>query len=59
MKLIRWFAGLPLTMVAAHSILAGAVLSSTEAIGWNDLGHEALLLSIVPNRRLGGCAVVG
>jgi hypothetical protein len=46
--LIRWFANLPLTLVAAHSLMAGLVLSSTEAAGWNDWGHEALLLVIVP-----------
>jgi len=34
--------------VAAHSLLAGLVLSSTEAAGWNDWGHYGLLLSILP-----------
>ncbi len=48
MKLIRWLAGLPLTLVAAHSLLAGLVLSSTEAAGWNDWGHYVLLLATVP-----------
>ncbi len=47
-KTIHWFAGLPLTMVAAHSLLAGLVLSSTEAAGWNDWGHEGLLLAALP-----------
>ena len=46
--MIRWLAGLPLTMVAAHSLLAGLVLSSTEAGGWNDWWHEGLLLTVVP-----------
>lgn len=46
-KLARWFAGL-LTLVAAHSLMAGLVLSATEAAGWNDWGHQGLLLAIVP-----------
>jgi len=48
MKLIRWFASLPLTLVATHSLLAGLVLSSIEAAGWNAWGHEGLLLTVVP-----------
>ncbi len=48
MKLIRWFASLPLTLVAAHSLLAGLLLSSTEAAGWNEWGHYGLLLAVVP-----------
>jgi hypothetical protein len=47
-KLTRWFAGLPLTIVATHSLMAWLVLSSTEAAGWNSGGHEALLLAVVP-----------
>lgn len=31
-RLVRWFANLPLTVVAAHSLLIGLVFSSTEAI---------------------------
>lgn len=46
--MVRWFASLPLTLVAAHSLLAALVLSSTESIGWNTWGHEFLLLPIVP-----------
>ena len=34
--------------VATHSLLAGLVLSSTEAAGWNDWGHYGLLLAVVP-----------
>ena len=48
MKQIHWFARLPLTMVATHSLLAGLVLSSTEAAGLNDWGHEGLLLAMIP-----------
>ena len=44
----RWFAGLPLTIIATHSLLAVLVLSSTEAAGWNDWGHEGLLFAILP-----------
>jgi hypothetical protein len=34
-----------LTIVATHSLLAGLVLSSTEAEGWNDWGQ---LMAVVP-----------
>ena len=47
-RLARWFASLPLTLVAANSLMGGLVLSSTEAVGRNDWGHEALLLAVVP-----------
>lgn len=40
-KLLRWFAGLPLTMVATQCLLVGLVLSATEAAGWNDWGMRA------------------
>lgn len=48
---LRSFAGLPLTMVATHSLLAGLVLSSTEAAGWNDWGHEGAAVSHIPDLR--------
>ena len=47
-RFTRWFAGLPLTLVAASSLMAGLVLSSTEAAGWNDWGHVGLPLAVVP-----------
>ncbi len=37
-----------LTIVATNSLLGGLVLSATEAAGWNDWGHEGLLLAVVP-----------
>lgn len=46
--MIRWFAGLPLTEVAAHSLLAGLVLSAMETEGRIGWGHEALLVANVP-----------
>jgi hypothetical protein len=46
--MIRWFAGLPLTEVAAHSLLAGLVLSALEVAGRIGWGHEALLVANVP-----------
>ena len=47
-RVIRWYAGLPLTIVATNSLLTGLVLSATQAAGWNDWGHYGLVLSIVP-----------
>ena len=46
--MMRWFAGLPLTVVAPHALFAGLVLSAMEAAGWISWGHEALLLAVVP-----------
>ena len=37
-KALRWFTGLPLTIVATQPLLFALVLSSTEAAGWNDWG---------------------
>ncbi len=47
-RMIHWFASLPLSMVATHPRLAGLVLSAAEAAGWNDWGHDALLLALFP-----------
>jgi hypothetical protein len=46
--LARWFASLPVTIVAGHSILVGLIASAAEAAAWIDWGHEALLLAAVP-----------
>ena len=46
--IVRWFASLPLALVAAHSVFAGLVVSSTEAAGWNNWRHYGLLLAVVP-----------
>lgn len=48
-RVIHWFASLPLMLVAAQSLIVGLVLSSTEAAGWNEWGHEGLLLAAIPN----------
>ena len=45
---VRWFADLPVAIVAAHSLFAGTVLSSTEAAGWNGWGHEASIVMVLP-----------
>jgi len=45
---IRWYAGLQLAMVAAHSLMAGLVLSAMAAEGWINWGRDGLLLAIVP-----------
>jgi hypothetical protein len=45
--MIRWYAGLPLTIVAAHSLLAGLVFSAVECRRVDYLGHEGLLLTLV------------
>ena len=47
-KPLRWFANLPVALVAAHSLFAGTVLSSTEAAGWNTWGHETSIVMVVP-----------
>ena len=46
--MIRWFAGVSLTEVAAHSLLTGLVLSALETAGRIGWGHEALLVANVP-----------
>ncbi len=48
LRFLKWFAELPLTMVATSSLLVGLVLSSTEAAGLNEWGHEGLLAAVVP-----------
>ncbi len=48
LQFLKWFADLPITIVATSSPLAGLVLSSTEAAGRNEWGHEGLLLAVVP-----------
>jgi hypothetical protein len=47
-RMIRWFARLPLTEVAAHSLIAGVVSSALETAGRISWGHEALLVANVP-----------
>ncbi|OQZ07361.1 MAG: hypothetical protein B6D36_00290 [Planctomycetes bacterium UTPLA1] len=47
-KLIRWFAKLPIGLVAAHSIMLGVVLSAAEWDGWITWGHEASIVMVVP-----------
>ena len=44
----RWFASLPITLVAAHSIMLGIVLSAAEWDGWISWGHEASIVMIAP-----------
>lgn len=46
--LVRWFANLPITLVAAHSIMLGIVLSAAEWDGWISWGHEASIVMLVP-----------
>ena len=47
LRYFKWFADLPLTIVATSSLLAGLVLSSTEAAGWNEWGHDGPLLAAI------------
>jgi hypothetical protein len=47
-RLIHWFARLPITIVSANSLFAGLILSATEDAGWNDWGHEASIVMVVP-----------
>ena len=47
-RVLHWFSGLPITIVAAHSIFAGLVASACESAGWIDWGNEASILMVVP-----------
>ena len=46
--MIRWYAGLSLTIVASNCLMAGSVFSAMEAADLIRWGHDALLLAIVP-----------
>ena len=48
LRFLRWFADLPLTIVATSALLAGLVRSSTEAAKCNGWGHYGLLAATVP-----------
>ena len=48
MRLIRWFAALPIGLVATHSIMLGVLLSALEFEGWISWGHEGLLVAMAP-----------
>jgi len=46
--LVRWFASLPISIVALHSIMLGMITSAAEYDGWISWGHEASVLMVVP-----------
>jgi hypothetical protein len=48
MPIVRWFASLPISIVALHSILLGTISSAAEYDGWISWGHEASVLMAVP-----------
>ena len=45
---VRWFAALPISIVALHSIILGTIASAAEYDGWIGWGHEASALMVVP-----------
>lgn len=47
-QLPRWFASLPISIVALHSIMLGTIASAAEYDGWITWGHEASGLMVVP-----------
>lgn len=47
-KLARWFASIPISIVALHSIMLGTLTSAGEYDGWISWGHEASVLMVVP-----------
>lgn len=47
-RLMRWFASLPVSIVALHSIILGTIASAAEYDGWITWGHEASVLMVVP-----------
>lgn len=44
----RWFASLPISIVALHSIMLGTITSAAEYDGWISWGREASVLMLVP-----------
>ena len=47
-KLIRWYAGLPIGLVGAHSAFFGLFFIGAELDGWIDWGVDASLLMMAP-----------
>ena len=47
-RLLRWYAGLPVTIVATSSLLVGLAFRSMEADGAITWGLEMLLVAAVP-----------
>jgi hypothetical protein len=47
-RFIRWYAGLPIGLVGAHSIFLGLLLSAAEWDGWVSWGHEASIIMVLP-----------
>lgn len=45
---VAHFSALPITLVGAHSIMLGTLLSAAELDGWIDWGHEASIAMVVP-----------
>lgn len=45
---VHWFASLPISIVALHSIMLGTITSAAEFDGWINWGHEASVLMVVP-----------
>lgn len=54
-KPFRWFASLPISIVALHSIMLGTITSAAEYDGWITWGHEASGLMVVPILAWAGC----
>lgn len=47
-RFIHWFASLPISIVALHSIMVGTITSAAEYDGRITWGHEMSVLMVVP-----------
>jgi hypothetical protein len=47
-KTTRWFASLPISIVALHSIMVGTITSAAKYDGWITWGHEASVPMVMP-----------
>ena len=48
LRLARWFASIPISIVALHSIMVGTIASVAEYDGWITWGHEASGAMVLP-----------
>ncbi len=47
-RFIHWFASLPISIVALHSIMLGTITSAAEFDGWITWAHEVSGLMVAP-----------
>lgn len=47
-RLIRWYAGLPIGLIGAHSAFLALLCVGAELDGWIDWGVDASLVMMVP-----------